>query len=137
MISPNWRIIQVSFLYTSHHIHCWPHITSLKSQVASLNSHFPTKTLYTFVFSPTSATRAHRPISLIVSLLERLLSSTNLEAFQSALPPNVLRLLSTFTLISSSQHSALEHPLSTCDLRLSTRLNWRYSGFGLRRDIMF
>ena len=97
---------------------------------------FSHQTLYTFPFPPTVTQAPNVWSPLIISLSERLVTSTNLVAFHSALSSSVLLLPSSFALISASQHSALEHPVSTCDLRLSSQLTWHYSAFGLWRDVI-
>jgi len=57
-------------------------------------------------------------------------SSTNLAIYLCAHSCTVLLIPTSFDHISNSQHSALENPESTCDLRPSARCNWSNSDFG-------
>ena len=102
-------------------MYSWPHIKTLKFRMFCLTLRFPTENLYTFLFIPKDATCPHALIFLNYVLLRPFLSSTNLAGFLGAHSCTFLFFPTTSDHICNSQHSALEHPASTCDLKLSTR----------------
>jgi hypothetical protein len=130
--SAKTRIIpQISFLQNPYHMYCWAHIKTLKSRVDTLTTLFPTDILHTFLLTRTDVTWPHRLIFLSYIPLKTSVVRKNCCSFSSCTFLHRPAVHTTFPTISNSQHSAVEHPESTCDLRLSPWCYWRNSDFGL------